>query len=300
MSRFFEPKITTIKKIVELPLEECEMYDVGMYDSPHTFFANNILVHNSAYISALPLLTSENDVEGQVKTISNDVTEKLNKSLGWLTTNYFNSKNNRLKFMQEKVIETGFWGSKKKRYAVKDVDGHITVKGFDMVRSSFPKIFRRFQQEIINDILDGVDKATLNAKIVDFKKEYSKCSIYDILLPSSVKEISKFDYNELGTPIHVKSAQNYNMLLKIFNIDTVPPIDDGDKILYGYVTQNSFGFKTMAIKGQDEDPPELIEFIKKYIDREKIFNNTLISKIDTIWADLGWGKPELTESHDFF
>jgi hypothetical protein len=56
----------------------------------------------------------------------------------------------------------------------------------------------------------------------------------------------------------------------------------------------------MALKGQDEDPPELVEFMEKYIDKEKVFNTTFISKLDTIWEDLGWGKIQLQEPTDFF
>ena len=33
-----------------------DFFDVGMEYTPHTFFANDILVHNSCFVSALPII----------------------------------------------------------------------------------------------------------------------------------------------------------------------------------------------------------------------------------------------------
>jgi hypothetical protein len=120
------------------------------------------------------------------------------------------------------------------------------------------------------------------------------------MLPTSVKEISKYKTATKNIPIHVKSAQNYNKLLDLHKIESIPKIDDGDKILYAYMKQNPFGFETMALKGQGEDPEQIVEFVEQFIDREKVFQQTFISKLDTIWEDLGWGKVEQNEPNPFF
>ncbi len=301
-----------IVEIEELPFEVSEMYDVGMVDTPHTFFANNILVHNSCYLDAKPLIEkidSLTDIECilAAEKVSNDVTQFINKSIKWFTTHCFHSNNNRLKFNEEKVSKRAFWGQAKKRYAqlsVEIVNGEVKekvdIKGFDVVRSSFPKSFRKIMKELIVDILHDKDVDELNQTVRDFKRIYKTNSIVDIMLPSSVKEISKFEYNQKGTPIHVKSAQNYNQLLTLFNIDDVSPIVDGDKILYAYVKQNSYGFETIALKGQGEDDPRIVKFVEQYMDKDKVFETSLISKLDTIWYDLGWDKVQLTEQNNFF
>lgn len=303
MSTILESKIDYISEIVELPLEECQMFDIGMVDDPHTFFANNILVHNSAYFSALPLIDAskpEEEIIKDVAEISNNLTEIINRSIAWLSTHHLKSINNELRFMQEKLIRRAVWGQAKKRYALLTIDNEMVVKGFDLVRSSFPTIFRKQQTKIIEEMLHNKGQTYLDTMVRTFKREYKNSSIFDIMLPSSVKEISKYKDVIKGTPIHVKSAQNYNKLLALHKIESIPPINDGDKIVYAYMQQNPFGFETMALKGQGEDPELLVEFVEKFIDRERVFQSTFISKLDTLWHDLGWEKVEQQEPTNLF
>lgn len=236
---------------------------------------------------------------------SNEICAYINHTLEIFAKRHFNCKTPRLKFNQEKISKRAFWGSAKKRYAQlvfnTNGDHKIDVKGLDMVRSSFPKIFRSEMKDLINDILHDTTLDKLNLKVRNFKQTFKKTPLQDILLPTSVKELSKFNNKTKGTPIHVKSAQNYNRLLDLHKIESIPKIDDGDKILYGYLKTNPFGFETLALKGiGEENPPEIVSFLEKYVDREKIFENTFLSKLETIWTDLGWGKIELTEPNNFF
>lgn len=268
---------------------------------------------DSNYIQSLPLINDANEkdevvIYNQVVEISKNTCEYVNNSLKWLTARHFNSKNCRLLFQEEKISKRAFWGQAKKRYAQLSVellpDGtlkeKVDVKGFDLVRSSFPKIFRAKMKQLVEDVLHDIPVSELNQKVRTFKKEYKNSPIFDIMLPSSVKEISKYKDAIKGTPIHVKSAQNYNKLLSLHKIESIPPIDDGDKIVYAYMQQNPFGFETMALKGQGEDPEPLVEFVERFIDRERVFQSTFISKLDTIWHDLGWGKVEQQEPNNFF
>lgn len=259
---------------------------------------------DSGYFSAMALIDPtkpEDEIIKDVADISNKLTEIINKSISWLSTHHLCSDNNQLRFMQEKLIRRAVWGQAKKRYALLTIDGEMVVKGFDLVRSSFPKIFRKKQTEIIEEMLSNKGREYLDEKVRAFhKNDYKNSSIFDIMLPSSVKELSKYEGVAKGTPIHVKSAQNYNKLLNLHKIDSIPLIDDGDKIVYAYMQQNPFGFETMALKGQGEDPEVLVEFVERFIDKERLFQTTFISKLDTIWHDLGWGKVQQEEPNQFF
>ena len=128
---------------------------------------------------------------------------------------------------------------------------------------------------------------TLNNRILQFKKEFLKAPIFDIMPPTGIKELSKYKSGAKGTPIHIKSAQNYNKLLDLFKIESIPKFQDGDKIIWGYLKQNPYGFDTIALRGYD-DPDELLNFTERHIDKEKIFETSLIGKIENIWGNLGW------------
>ena len=46
----------------------------------------------------------------------------------------------------------------------------------------------------------------------------------------------------------------------------------------------------MAYKGH-EDPPEVLEFIRQFINVEKIYNQVLHKKIMMLYEALGWNEP---------
>lgn len=69
--------------------------------------------------------------------------------------------------------------------------------------------------------------------------------------------------------------------------------------MWSYLKPNPYGFETLAIRGY-EDPEEILEFIEKYVDKEEIFQRTLISKLSTIWEDLGWGQIDLNDHENNF
>lgn len=312
MSKLFTSIIDEIESIEELPFEEAEMYDIGMEDNPHTFFANNILVHNSMFLTVQPIINPNNEdldreiLVGRTLEFAKEIQSFINKSYDIYAQKLHNVDVHHLNIKQEMVAIRCFFLNAKKRYALWIINNKgvsvdkVEIKGLDIVRSSFPKIFKGEMKRIVHEILQGVEISKLNESVRDFKKEYKNAKVSDIMLPTSVKEISKFKDGQKGTPIHVKSAQNYNKLLSLRNIQSIPPIVDNDKIMYAYVKSNPFGFDTMALKGQGEDPAEIIEFVERFIDKDKIFENTFISKLETIWEDLGWGKIELTEPNDFF
>lgn len=266
---------------------------------------------DSNYINSIPLWsnpdeTDEIKIYKNVQAISKKVCGYVNDALVRLSALHFNSNNCKLLFQEEKVSKRAFWGQAKKRYAQLSVnikDGQLVekldIKGFDVVRSSFPKAFRKILKELIIDILHDVSIEDLNAKIRKFKKEYANSALIDIMLSTGVKEMSKYEIGQKATPIYYKAAQNYNSMLKLHKIETLPPIDDGDKIIYAYMKSNPFGFETMALRGYD-DPKEIVEFVERFIDKEKVFENAFLSKVNTIWEDLNFGKVQLQEESNFF
>ena len=54
-------------------------------------------------------------------------------------------------------------------------------------------------------------------------------------------------------------------------------ITDGEKVKWAYLSDNPFGFDTIALRGY-QDPKVIEEFVEQYIDRNKIFEKELETK----------------------
>jgi DNA polymerase elongation subunit (family B) len=222
------------------------------------------------------------------------------------------------------VSESGLWIAKK-RYAQKIIsekgvlisdltkgakEWKLDVKGMDVVRSNFPKAFREFMSGVLIDILNISEKKKIDDKVLAFREDMKTKPLFDIMFPTGVKELSKYKTKKTagqvfgdrpkGTPIHVKSALNYNDLLSYFKIENVLSIGDGEKIKWTYLKQNPLGLDTVAAKGF-EDPEEIIKFINQYIDYEKIFTASLENKLGDFYSALNWGNiPKNDNMADFF
>ena len=103
-----------------------------------------------------------------------------------------------------------------------------------------------------------------------------------------------------GTPVHAKSAINYNDLLKHYDIKKVREIGNGEKIKWTYLKENNMGLETMAIKGSD-DPEVIVDFINSYINYDKIFKSAFANKLNDFYGAMKWGRiPENNNLSKFF
>ena len=261
---------------------------------------------------------SEDDIPELVVKIATDVQNFINKSYDLYAEHYHNVKKHRWEIKQELIAKTAFWGSAKKRYAMHVVMDNgcvvdtIDIKGFDSVRSDFPTLFREILANVIKMILYKKPINEVTEYIIESKNNIKNVDIKDIMCISSVSNIEKYiptefiavkshggaiKYKELvnydmrykkGAPVHLKSAINYNILKTHLNLNTYSNIENGDKLLWGYLLTNKYNFDTIALKGYD-DPPEIVSFVEEYLYREKIFNKMLLNKLNDIYSDLGWG-----------
>ena len=288
---------------------------------------------DSNYFSAKPIIDMMEkrmgkELSKQEKTDitfkTSQVVEKyINDSFDDYAKQVHNSDEHFFSIKQEYVSESGLWIAKK-RYAQKIIsekgvsisqltngkkEWKLDVKGMDVVRSNFPKAFREFMSGILIDILNIEPKDVIDTKILNFREGMKIKPMLDIMFPTGVKELSKYQTgasNNMftdrvkGTPVHAKSALNYNDLLVYYNIDSVPAISDGDKIKWTYLKSNPLGLETLAVKGF-EDPIEIIKFIEQYIDYERIFEASLENKLGDFYNALRWGAiPTNGVINDFF
>jgi DNA polymerase elongation subunit (family B) len=255
---------------------------------------------DSIFYESIPLIEvlhpdyTEEEIPDLTIKVATTVQDFINKSYDMYAYKFHNVKDHKWDIKQELVSRRAFWGSAKKRYAMWLVrDGSKVVdkediKGFDSVRSSFPKLFRKFLKQVIIDILNDKSSGELNDAVIEFKDKLTEYNILDIMNPTSVSNIEKWrpDHDTLykkGTPIHVKSAMNYNRLLLDQKLFSTPGIQSGDKMLWAYLTDdNPYNFDTMALLGF-EDPDEAYDYVDEYINRDKLFDKAMEKKLQSIW-----------------
>ena len=265
---------------------------------------------DSLYLNIKALIDHEGVTDPKtfcVKTIK-ETADAINKFYDTMMVKLFNSTAHRIRIADDVVAKAAFW-IVKKRYAMhkvynmelnKDVDD-IEVKGLDVVRSSFPKRFQGLMKDVLKDILDGVDKAKIDKRILEFKAMMSQFPIEEVAKNTSVRFTSKteppVDFNPKsreafsfikGSPAQCKAALAYNDVLKKFEIKETEPIMSGGKIKWVYLRSNPFGLDGLAFKDDGKDPKIVMDFISEYVDRSKIWEAELQKKLAAFYEAMRW------------
>jgi len=272
---------------------------------------------DSIFVSALPLVknrfpdadvTDDEFMTKQILSIAKEVQDFINSGYNYFAKKFLNIKGeHRFDIKQECVAKSAFWVTKK-RYGQWIINNggvkcnKLDVKGFDIVRSNFPVAFKNLMSTVLKDILENVEKPIIDRKILDFKKDMKKSDLQDIATPTGVKGLTKFvDKSKKsskvmftpllkGAPVHVKAAIAYNDLLKYFKLKNTERIKNNEKIKWVYLKDNPYNVQGIAFKGYD-DPPEVMDFIMKYIDYDKILNKALDAKLQAWYDALQWAEP---------
>jgi len=268
---------------------------------------------DSVFYSATPLvqkrfpsvnISDEDKMSKAILNIADEVQLYLNNSYDYFAKKFCNLDKHRFDIKQEVIAKSGLFVTKK-RYGLKIINDNgkkvnkLMVKGLDTVRSSFPTAMRDMLSKLLEDILMDVPKEQLDKFVLNFKNSMKLMDFDKIANPTGVKKVTKYKVKggaifkayKLGTPIHVKSALFYNDMLKHLKISRrYTPIYNGEKIKWVYLKNNPLGLDTIGYKGH-EDPPEIISFIKQFINPEKLYKQTLHKKIMMFYEALGWGEP---------
>jgi DNA polymerase elongation subunit (family B) len=247
----------------------------------------------------------------QTNAIASEIQKTVNTMYNQYAKVFHNTEKHRFQIKQEYIAKSGLWIAKK-RYAQwvifkegKPTD-KLDVKGLDVVRSSFPEDFKKIMKETLWHILKDKDKQTTSTLIHNFKSNIKKSEVLNVMKNSSVKELSKYIRGRKpftgfikGTTAHAKAAINFNDMLSTLSTDILP-IKDGEKVKWGYMLNNPYGFETLALRGY-QDPPEIVAFANQYIDHNKMFTSDLSNKFNDFYAAMGWGAlPENNNANKFF
>jgi DNA polymerase elongation subunit (family B) len=275
---------------------------------------------DSCFVDAIPIIKKrfpevdfkdEKVVTDAIMVVTTEVQNYVNNFYNVMAKRFFNLDKHAFDAKQEVISKTSFWLAKK-RYAqwIIHKEGHLLkepeleVKGIDVVRTSFPAAFRKFMEGFLRKMLAGTPQKELDTLILDFKKDLKHLPVVDIAKNTSVKFVSKdgvYNYNPedrkpfqiiKGSTAQCKAALHYNDILTKWELDKQSePIRHGQKIKWVYLMENPYGLDLIALKGDDTDADRMVQFVDTYVDRTKMFENELKSKMIEFYKVFKWEFP---------
>ena len=304
-----------------------DMYMTKHNEAKVTPKSNDFVIYidtDSLYMSSLPVAKLLPHMPEDMTKFTIDwvtqVAERINKFYEYMVPKVFNvaPNHNRIKIVADVIAKKALWVVKK-RYAmlkvydmeslkpVKDKrgnEGKLEVKGIDVVRSSFPKAFQKFASDTLDSLLRDVKQPELDERIMAFEEALEKVPMMDLAKTSSVRFVSKDgerNYNPShrklfqfmdGSPAQVSAALAYNDLLKVWKLDKqFEKITHSEKVKWVYLMPNDFYIAQIAFKGDDTDPDQILDFIVAHVDRKKMYERELRSKLSEIYECIGWKYP---------
>ena len=248
------------------------------------------------------------DKNEKILDLAHEIQNDANHYLNELSKQMFNIDSHYFQLKQE-VICAGVLTTGKRRYAmyVTNKEGvpveELDMKGLELMKSNMNKLFKKFGEQFIKDVLFGRDRTEIDNSIIDFYKSLKTLDPKVLGKPMGVKQISSyhiparagemFSSFRLKTPMNTRAAVVYNDLLKFKKLDKkYESIVEGDKLFIINLKQNPYNLKVIGIPNA-KTPPEIEEFVKAYIDVEEIFESLLGNKLKNLYLDLSWEFPPL-------
>lgn len=286
---------------------------------------------DSCFVDAVPIIkkrfpdldfNNDDEMTKAIMSVTTEVQTYVNKFYDIMAKRFFNLDAHTFDAKQEVISKSSFWLAKK-RYAqwIIHKEGHLLekpeleVKGIDVVRTSFPMAFRKFMDLFLRKLLTSAPKSEIDAMILKVKEEVKTLPVLEIAKNTSVKFVSQDgtkNYNpesrrplhfESKTPAQAKAALAYNDLIVKMGLEkTCEPIYHGSKIKWVYLQDNGYGLDAIAMKGDGNDADELLKFIDTHVDRKKMFENELKSKLSDFYDVLRWAfpNPSVATASNFF
>lgn len=303
----------TIKSIGK---QKCTVYDIEVKDN-HNFFGNNILVHNSNYLSLeevidkMGIVFDNNEAfDTWMRDFVEDVIQpEINRALEEYAFQF--GVPNIIKFGYEKIIYSMFvTGGKNYALAmIRDDDDtffdepKVKVTGIPIKKKTALEISKKHMSVVLDMILKGTTREAVMTYMRPVKEEFFSITLEDIAKPGMVNNYSKYAYTvkelkkdgiryKTKAPARNKAVQNYNYVIDLEGLNRCNPIDDATMCKYAECNPNNkYGFEVIA--WEDKFPPEFSNLFEAdlFAAWETGFMNLLKKWFET----LGWGIPKFEE-----
>ena len=303
--------IGEIKEIRNLGQTEEYVYDCEVEDDSHSFYANNILIHNSQFSNFscvteswakkynLPKRLVEWPDEKKLELwdyAEKFVDERLTPFVRDLVREWCHTDEpDPLRYGLEYLADVGIYIAKK-CYSVhkivlegRELADKIVYKGIELkkgnlsveVKNILSPIFKKvlttdYKEEDFKQYLyDSYEKfCTLNVDEISFWKGYNTEREAEGFL--EMKKIVNEDGRTISTTAISAACAFYNQLLQKLNIgDKYESILLGDKVRFCYVKSNEFPIKYIAYKGRF--PTEFYKYMA--VDYDTMFDKTVMAPL---------------------
>jgi len=281
------------------------VYDVEMSDNTeHTFFANDVLIHNSVYVTIQPLLDKLNLpllIEGEINPKVNEIVDIIDahvntEILAWAKKDLY-SIDPRFAFKREVIADVGVF-LQKKRYILHVLNNKgikvdkFKFVGVELVRSTTPKQVKKFIEKTTKTALLTRSAKEANEVYRSSYAEFCALSPDDIALRTSVNNLEKYAEGaslykfKNATPSHVKGAIAFNILIKQLGLSNkLEAIQTGQKVKKLYCTKNKYGLD--AISYAVSLPTEFgLE-----VNWDRMFAKLVTQPIERLYEAIGWTLP---------
>jgi hypothetical protein len=302
--------------INNIGLTDDYVYDLEVDDEKHSFYANDILIHNSQFVSIrciteyfrnkynLPekMIDWSDDYKLKLwKYVEDFVENDLNKYVQNLVREVYHSENPEvLRYSLEYIGDTGIYESKK-HYGVRKIledtpeilANEIKYSGIELKKASIPKKIKEYLGEIYNSALtkDWNDNDFKNY-ILKIYPEFEKLDINDIAIwkgYNTSRQATGFLKMEKGTTGIAKAATFYNQLISKQGLNIASKYDSiriGDKVRVCYIKPtNKYNIDVIAFN-DGQYPDEFKEIFQ--IDYEKMFDKLIKSPLKNFLIACKW------------
>ena len=307
------------------------VYDIEMDDDTHTFYCNDVLVHNSAYITLDFLLKTCGITEEQsTRFIMEFYTNILKEYLGWCFELYAESYNcpvNLEEFELEKVARSVIM-LRKKKYVMdiswregKTAEGiyekplhKLVIKGVEIIKGESSLFCRQEMKNFVIWLLQNINEnkeikySEIIKRIKEIKTRFSAMHPNEICKNQSISDYDKYiqdDKREGGVVFNknmtitmpAKAVARYNNLLytsaKKYR-SKYNIIHSGDKVKLYYIKQTRDEEKANPNAAFAFLPGNFPSEFAPPIDIDKQFNLLILGPLNRFIVAMGY--PEVREN----
>jgi len=324
-------KVKSVRKIRKA--EDEYVYDIGMKNEKKPwFFGNNILLHNSCYFSAYPILKEEiarSEIvwtKESVVELYNDLAKAVSATFPDFLLKKLNVPTKRstgvIASSRETVSESGIW-IVKKRYACLMYDkdgirldvggkpGKVKAMGLDLKRADTPKFVQEFLSEILLDTLTDKGENAVIEKIRLFKEKFENMKPWQQGTPRAVNKLSHYrdkiedagykklkgiEVGNLHVPGHVTASLAWNRLKEIHQDQHAMRIIDGQKIIICKLKETSENrLSSIAYPVDEVHLPEW--FLNLPFDSDDMMSAIVDKKVENLLGVLNWDLSRTNKEH---